>query len=133
LWWNHPLEWRVGLTSEIPVTLGLSTGANRSTIDLTSIRLRRLDLHTGASETRVRLPMSGATTVRAEAGLASLTIEVPQGVAARIRSKVALGSTNVDETRFPRVLDGWASPDYDTAANRVDIEVAGGLGAIRIA
>src|SRR3990172_8573750 len=40
LWWNRPLHWQVGLTSEIPVSL---------------------ELHTGASETRVRLPESGAT------------------------------------------------------------------------
>jgi hypothetical protein len=130
--WNRPLHWQVGLTSEIPVSLELSTGANRSDIDLSALRLRRLELHTGASETRVRLPQSGTTEVRVEAGLASLTIEVPQGVSARIRSKVALGSTNVDEARFPRAMDGWVSPDYDTAANRVEIEVTGGLGSIKV-
>jgi hypothetical protein len=130
--WNRPLHWQVGLTSEIPVSLELHTGANRSSIDLSALRLRRLELHTGASETRVRLPGSGATEVRAEAGLASLVIEVPQGVAARIRSRMAIGSTTVDETRFPRTMVGWVSPDYDTAANRVDIDVAGGLGSIKV-
>ena len=132
MWWNRPLHWQVGLTSEIPVSLELHTGANRSSIDLSALRLRRLDLHTGASETRVRLPGSGTTEVRVEAGLASLNIEVPQGVAARIRSKMAIGSTNVDETRFPRAMDGWLSPDYDTATNRVEIDVAGGLGSIKV-
>ena len=133
MWWNRPLHWQVGLTSEIPVSLELHTGANRSSIDLSALRLRRLELHTGASETRVRLPGSGTTEVRAEAGLASLTIEVPQGVAARIRSRVALGSAKVDETRFPRTMDGWVSPDYDTATNRADLDLSGGLGSIRVA
>lgn len=133
LWWNRPLHWQVGLTSEIPVSLELHTGANRSSIDLSALRLRRLELHTGASETHVRLPESGATEVRAEAGLASLTIEVPQGVAARIRSSVALGSATVDEARFSRTMDGWASPDYDTATNRADLHLSGGLGSIRVA
>lgn len=130
--WNRPLHWNVGLTSEIPVSLELHTGANRSIVDLSALRLRRLELHTGASETRVRLPGSGATEVRAEAGVAALTIEVPQGVAARLRSRMALGSTTVDETRFPRAMDGWMSPDYDTNPNRVDIDVAGGLGSIKV-
>jgi hypothetical protein len=132
LWWNRPLHWQVGLTSEIPVSLELHTGANRSSIDLSALRLRRLELHTGASETRVRLPGSGTTEVRAEAGLASLTIEVPQGVAARVRSKMALGSTSVDEARFPRTMDGWASADFDTAVNRVELDLAGGLGSIKV-
>jgi hypothetical protein len=130
--WNRPLRWQVGLTSEIPVSLELHTGANRSSIDLSALRLRRLELHTGASDTRVRLPESGATEVRAEAGLASLTLEVPQGVAARIRSKMALGSATVDEARFPRAMDGWMSPDFDTAPDRVEIDVSGGLGSIRV-
>lgn len=132
MWWGKPLQWQVGLTSEIPVNLELRTGANRSTIDLSALRIRRLELHTGASETRVRLPGSGATEVRAEAGVASLTIEVPQGVAARIRSRMALGSTTVSEERFPRTMNGWASPDFDTAVNRVEIDVGGGLGSVRV-
>lgn len=132
MWSGQPLQWQVGLTSEIPVDLELHTGANRSIIDLSSLRIRRLELHTGASETRVRLPGSGATEVRAEAGVASLTIEVPQGVAARIRSRMALGSTTVSEDRFPRTMNGWASPDFDTATSRVEIDIAGGLGSVRV-
>ena len=87
LWWDRPLHWEVGLTAEVPVDLRLEGGANRSTIDLSSLRIRRLEVHTGASETRVRLPAAGATSVRVEAGLALVTLEVPHGVAARIRSK----------------------------------------------
>lgn len=127
-----PMRWNVGLTNEIPVSLELHTGANRSSIDLSALRIPRLEVHTGASETRVRLPESGSTTVRAEAGVASLTLEVPQGVAARVRSRMALGSTNVDEARFPRTMDGWASADFDSATNRVEIDVSGGLGSIRV-
>ena len=130
--WSRPMRWNVGLTSEIPVSLELHTGANRSTIDLSALRIPRLEVHTGASETRVRLPGSGATAVRAEAGVASLTLEVPHGVAARVRSRMAIGSTNVDEARFPRTMDGWASPDFDIAPNRVEIDVSGGLGSIRV-
>jgi hypothetical protein len=133
LMWNRPMRWKVGLTSEIPVSLELHTGANRSSIDLSALRIPRLEVHTGASETRVRLPGSGATAVRAEAGVASLTLEIPQGVAARVRSRMAMGSTNVDETRFPRTMDGWSSPDFDSAPNRVEIDVSGGLGTIRVA
>ena len=41
---------------------------------------------------------------------------------------MGLGLTSVDEQRFPRSLDGWASPDYESAANRVDIDLQGGAG-----
>ena len=100
----------------MPLDLRLDTGANRAVLDLRDLRLRSLELHTGASETRVLLPRAaGATSVRAESGAASLTLEVPAGVAARIRSRMALGSSEIDQARFPRVADGYESPDYATA------------------
>ena len=101
--------------------------------DLGDLRLRTLELHTGASDTLVRLPRAaGSTTVRAESGAAALTIEVPFGVAARIRLRMALGSSRVDETRFPRIGDLYQSADYGTSSNRVDIDVQGGIGSVKV-
>lgn len=130
--WSRPLRWDVDLATEVPLDLRLETGANRSVIDLSALHIRRLELKTGASETRIVLPAQGETNVRAEAGVASVALEVPAGVAARIKSKMALGETSVDTRRFPRTADGWRSADYETAASRVDIEVQGGLGSVRI-
>lgn len=132
-WLDHGSHWDVGLTAEVPLDLRLDTGANRAMLDLRDLRLRTLELHTGASETRVLLPRAaGATTVRAESGAASLTMEVPAGVAARIRSRMALGSSDIDQVRFPRVAGGYESPDYATATNRVDIDMSGGVGSMRV-
>lgn len=133
MWLDRPSEWEIGLTAEVPLDLRLDGGASRGLIDARDLRLRSLELHTGASETRVLLPRAaGVTTVRAEAGAASLTIEVPAGVAARIRSRMALGSSQIDQARFPAVAGGFESPDYATAANRVDIDVSGGVGSVKV-
>jgi hypothetical protein len=131
-WSGGTLRWDVGLAADIPVDLRLDTGANRSNVDLSALRIRRLELHTGASETTLRLPASGAVSARVEAGLASVTVIVPAGVAARVASQMAIGSTRVDESRFPRSMDGWASSDYESATNRVDITVSGGIGTVRV-
>ncbi len=132
-WLDHDSRWDVGLTAEVPLDLRLDTGANRALLDLRDLRLRSLELHTGASETRVLLPRAaGATSVRAESGAASLTLEVPTGVAARIRSRMALGASRIDEAHFPRAAGGFESPDYATAANRVDIDVSGGVGSVNV-
>ena len=71
---------------------------------------------------------AGATTVKAQAGAASLTFEVPAGVAARIRTRMALGSAQVDQSRFPASGGGYESPDFATAANRVEIDARAGSG-----
>jgi hypothetical protein len=55
-------------------------------------------------------------------------------VAARVRSSIALGSSDVDLVRFPRNAagNGWESPDFASAANRVEIEVRGGIGSVSV-
>jgi hypothetical protein len=131
--WDRPFDWRLGVTGEVPLELRVETGAARATLDLEDLRVDRLDLRTGASETEVTLPRAaGATSVRVEAGAASVTINVPSGVAARIRSRMALGTTQVDQVRFPRTADGFASPDYERAEHRVDLELQGGVGTITV-
>jgi hypothetical protein len=128
----RPVLWDVGLTAEIPVALRLDTGANRSVLDLSTLRIRSLELNTGASETTVRLPALGQTRVHVSCGFAAVFVDVPEGVAARVHGRVMFGGTKVDQRRFPRAADGWASPDFDTAANRVDIEVEGGFGSVEV-
>jgi hypothetical protein len=132
-WLARASNWTVGLTSEAPLDLRVDAGASRAILDLRDLRVRSLELQTGASETRILLPRAaGATTVRAQTGAASLTIEVPLGVAARIRTRLALGSTQIDQARFPASSGGYESPGYATATNRVEIDVQGGVGSLRV-
>ncbi|HEX9609374.1 MAG TPA: hypothetical protein VGA26_01185 [Candidatus Limnocylindria bacterium] len=131
--WNGELRWDAGVTADVPLVLRVETGASRSSIDAGELRLRRLELKTGASQARVALPRAaGLTSVKVEAGAASVTIEVPAEVAARIRSGMALGSTVVDQARFPRSGDVYESPGFASAENRVEIEVEGGVGSVRV-
>lgn len=132
-WLERASNWTVGLTAEVPLDLRIDAGAHKAVLDLRDLRIRGLELHTGASETRVLLPRAaGLTTVRAESGAASLTFEVPSGVAARIRTRMAIGSTQIDQARFPPTAGGYESPDFATAANRVEINSQGGVGSLRV-
>jgi hypothetical protein len=130
-WWGNPgFDWRVGLTREVPLSLRVDSGAADSNYDLTDLKVAELELHTGASSTSVRLPRAaGLTNVRVEAGAASVKLYVPDGVAARIRTSMALVSNDIS-SRFPRVGNEYVSPDYDSAANKIDIRFEGGVGSL---
>jgi hypothetical protein len=92
-----------------------------------------LDLETGASSTDVRLPENAGTTrVKAESGAASLNFVVPAGVSARIRTSAGLASIEIDELRFPRRGNYYESPDYDTAINRVEMELEAGIASVTV-
>lgn len=132
-WFDRRFAWDVGLTGERPLDLRVDGGATRMVLDLRDLKLRSLELHTGASGTRVLLPRAaGMTAVRAESGAAELVFEVPVGVAARIRSRMVLGSTQIDQGRFPPSAIGYESLDYATAQNRVEIDVQGGIGSLKV-
>ncbi|MFH0750220.1 MAG: hypothetical protein V2B17_00115 [Chloroflexota bacterium] len=130
-----PYTWTMGVSAEVPLRLRVETGAADADLDLGGLRLTELRLRTGASETRIGLPAAaGFTRVDAEGGAAAMRFRVPDGVAARIRSSIALGSSDVDPVRFPRNAEGsaWESPDFATAANRIEIEVRGGIGSVSV-
>jgi hypothetical protein len=131
--WRGGHRWEARLTREIPLKLRFQVGACQSDLDLSELKVTDLALETGASDTRIHMPRAaGLTRASVKAGAASVRINVPEGVAARVKATVAIGSFHVDERRFPRSGGGYASPDYDTAANKLDLTVEGGIGEIRV-
>jgi hypothetical protein len=133
--WNRQgLNWSFVLNRDTPMRIEVKTGANEADLDLTDLLVSDLRLYTGASSTRLALPASaGHTQVHVEAGAASVHIRVPENVAARIRSQGGLSSTSVNTARFPRRDGGgYQSADYDTAQNRVDVDIQSGVGSVDI-
>ncbi|MFH1475208.1 MAG: hypothetical protein ABIG85_05040 [Chloroflexota bacterium] len=134
-WDRAPYTWTMGVSGEVPLRLRVEAGAADAELDLGALRLAELRLRTGASETRIGLPAAaGFTRVDAEGGAAAIRFRVPDGVAARIRTAIALGSSDIDAVRFPRNAEGsaWESADFASAANRVEIEVRGGIGSVSV-
>ena len=132
-WSPGGYDWDVRLNPDIPLSLECETGASRSTLDLHGLRVTELKLETGASSTDVVLPAAaGYTRVKIEAGAARVDVRLPGGVAARIQTSAGLASIAVDSTRFPGEDKFFQSPDYESAENKVDIEVETGLGTVSI-
>ena len=127
------LDWTIAFNETIPLTLSFETGAAKTDLDLSKLRVIELKLQTGVSATTVVLPASaGATRATIKAGIASVHLSVPDGVAARIVGQMGLGALNVDERRFPRNGKIYESADYTSATNRLDLNIEGGLGAIDV-
>ncbi len=133
--WNWPegLRWDLRLSPDVPLDLTFRTGAGESDIDLTDLDVKSVRLETGASASRLALPARAQfTRVDVRAGLASVNLIVPQGVAAKIQTQTGLSGINIDAARFPSAGGYYISPEYDTASNRVEIYVEGGLGSVEV-
>jgi len=131
---GEDFDWNLDLTRDIPISLTINTGASESRIDLSELRVPYLKLETGASSTTLTLPaQAGNTLAEINAGVASVDIRLPEGVAARIHIKEGLSARSINSARCPR-LEGnvYQSPDYDQAANRVELDIEAGVGSISI-
>jgi hypothetical protein len=127
------LDWTVNLNEEIPLSLDLETGASDARLDLTNLRVTDLRLQTGASSSDISMPASaGYTKATISSGAASVRVRVPEGVAARIRAGGGMADIRVDKTRFPRMGGVYQSEDYDTAENKVDIDIDTGVGSVSV-
>ncbi len=126
-------EWNVAVNAAVPLELNLDTGASDQHLDLSRTHVTKFNLNTGASSTVLILPeAAGFTEARVNSGAASVKITVPQGVSLRVTGAMGLGSLKADENRFPKTADGYESPDFQTAANRVHLTIEGGVGSVEI-
>jgi hypothetical protein len=127
------LTWDVRLSKEIALKLDFKTGASENHIDLTDLIVTDVRLETGASRCELTMPaQAGFTRLAVEAGAASIKIVIPQGVAAHMSVETGLSGVNVDTSRFRQSGNVYESPDYATAANKVDVRIQAGVGSIEI-
>ena len=126
-------EWDFGLSRDVDWKLHFEMGASDAQVDLSDLKVTDLEVDTGASNTKIILPANaGQTHVDLSGGAASILFEVPEGVAARIQVDSGLAAINIDRERFPRIGSYYKSTDYETAANKVDINADFGAGSLSI-
>jgi predicted membrane protein len=85
----------------------------------------------GVGESNILLPAQGQFNVRVKSGIGKAVIEIPAGMAARVRATAGIGNIDVNGD-FQRDGSYYLSRDFDSAQNRVEIDVNGGIGELRI-
>jgi predicted membrane protein len=93
-----------------------------------------VDAKTGAGNVSMDIGCgtTGSNQVSANSGAGNVVVRVPGGLAARIHASSGLGKVAVG-TRFAKVdALTFQSPDYDAAANKVEITVKSGAGNVSV-
>lgn len=128
---NESKTWDLELNRDIPIDLKIGVGVGRSNIDLTQLDLQSLDLNGGVGQSTVKLAQRGRYNVQVEGGVGELTLILPPGLAAQVTVNGGLGGVSVDGD-FNRRDDQYTSPNFNTAENRVEVSVQGGIGRVVI-
>lgn len=128
---EQEVRWELHLTPAVPMALKVDTGAGTARLDLKELRATDVEVNTGVGTTTLTLPQAGQLQAEINGGVGTTTVLIPAGMAARIEAVAGLGSIRV-EGDYARDENVYVSPDYQTATNRVALQIRGGIGTITI-
>lgn len=123
--------WDLVLTPAIPIDLATSMGAGQSLIDLTNLDISALDVNLGVGQTTVVLPEEGTFEGRVDGAIGQIVIHVPPEMAVRINADTGIANINVPSD-FERQGDVYVSPGFDTADNRIELQVDQAIGNVEV-
>ena len=117
-------RWAVELAREIPLAVGIKSTFSSTDINLRELQVAKLWADVDFGNCILVMPSSaGTTSADISAAFANLGITIPDGVAARLKVSAGLSLFHVDENRFTRQDDYYVSRDFESAEDRVDMEL----------
>lgn len=127
-------NWEVGLSPRIPLYLTVEGGASWTQLDLRNLQLRDLTVKGGVGRLEVQFPeeASQPMTGSIDGGVGEVVLIIPRGLEARLTLDAGLGAVHIDNQRLIKHGNVYETEGYATATNRLDLDVDGGVGAIRV-
>ncbi|MBV8086626.1 MAG: MarR family transcriptional regulator [Chloroflexi bacterium] len=125
----------VWLNAAIPWTIAFKGGASKVTIRARELALRGVTLGGGASTLDIVLPRpAGTAPIRIEGGASRVSLRRPAGIPAELRIAGGASRLVFDAQRFGAVGGEvrLASPGFETAADRYQIDIHGGASRLDI-
>jgi len=125
-------RWHIDLAQGVPMTVSARLNMANAGLDLTQLQVVDLRVDADLTNGNVTMPASGTVSAFIKADLSTVEITIPEGVAARVKVQADLTPVKVSERRFPRKGDFYVSSDFDTAKNRVELEIDADLSTIEV-
>lgn len=149
-------EWQIQLNPSLPTELTAYSGGGILKLNLAGMALTRLSAETGGGNVEVVLPenarsltaslktgagnitveigngTAGSSSVSASSGAGNVTVRLPGSLAARIHVTNGAGTTQIDPVFVKIDEHTYQSPDYDKAADRIEMTVSSGAGTVSV-
>jgi DUF4097 and DUF4098 domain-containing protein YvlB len=150
------LEWQIHLNPTVSSDIIAHSDGGNVKMDLAGIAATHVAADTGGGNLDVVLPdnvanlnatastgggnvtiaigsgTTGSSTVDANSGAGNVIVHVPRGIAARVHARTGLGRAIVDPWFSKIDSNTYQSPDYEGAANKVEITAHSGAGNVSI-
>jgi hypothetical protein len=132
-WGGDGIRWELNFTRNIPLTLNIKSAASNMELILSELKVTELQLDIDAGNCEVTVPSAAGTTdIKVEVDVANIELTIPDEVAAKIWADIDLSAFDVDESRFPKQGDYYISDNFDTAQNRIYLEINCNVGRVQV-
>ncbi|MDQ6882667.1 MAG: DUF5668 domain-containing protein [Candidatus Dormibacteraeota bacterium] len=123
----------VTLANRIPWSVQVSGGAAAMTLHLANLSLTKVEISGGATRVELSLPRpKGTLAVNLSGGATDLIVQAPP-VEWQLSVSGGLSSVDINGARSGAVGDlQHRSPGYNTASNRIAIDVSGGISHVQL-
>lgn len=123
-------EFEMQLNETIPTSFDIETGMSTCRFDLSDLRVKEFDLEGGVSSVEITFGETD-TAAYIDMGISTVTINVLETVGVRITTE-GLMSLSVP-SGWVKIPDGYESPNYSTAAHKINISCTIGIGTVTVA
>ncbi len=128
---NGATEWQIHLNPTVSSDITAHADGGNVKLDLAGMAVTRLSADTGGGNMEVVVPdVVDNLSVMVKSGAGNVVVQIPSGMAARIQATTGLGKVIVDPQFNKTDKNTYQSPDYDGAANKVDITLSSGAGNV---
>jgi cell wall-active antibiotic response 4TMS protein YvqF len=152
---NAETNWLIHLNPAVSSDITAHSGGGNVKLDLAGMAITHLSADTGGGNLEVVLPdnsanlgvsartgggnvtvelgcTTGSNTIEASSGAGNVVVRMPGNIAARIHATSGMGKVIVDSRFSNTDLHTYQSPDYDSAADKVEITVKSGAGNVSV-
>jgi hypothetical protein len=153
---NGATEWQIHLNPTVSSDITAHSDGGNVRLNLAGMVVTRVSADTGGGNMDVALPedaadlrvtaktgggnvsveigsgTTGSNSVDAQSGAGTVTVQIPGGIEAKIHATSGLGKVIVDPRFSKTGPNTYQSPDYDGAANQVEINAQSGAGNVSV-
>jgi hypothetical protein len=153
---NGATEWQINLNPKVRSDILVYSGGGNIMLHLARMAVTSVSADTGGGNMEVVLPVNakdlrvnaksgagnvtvevgsgtkGSNTIHAECGAGNVVVSLPGSLAAHISATSGLGKAIIDP-RFRKINENtYQSPNYDKAADKVEILIKSGAGNVSV-
>lgn len=130
---NKGFDYRLRLNESIIWDIDGDLGAITGRLDLSDLKIDRLDLDFGASNLEVVMgDKHNMTTVDLDAGASNLDLVFPEALGVKLKVDGVISKTTLSDLGWPQQGGYYTSPNYDSAESKVVFDVDMGVGRLNV-